>query len=285
MDHDEVREELELAAAEPEGIDRLMAGDTPTAQAVAGHVAGCPACAEELVRLRRAAGLIRETVRSIPPPDLRDRTLAYVREYGRVPGSAVPAGEPTPLSVAPGGAPARAGTARTGGTRRLGWIAAVAAAAIVSIVATSVVLEGRFEERLARSDAAAQGLARVTAATVALGVEPDATRVELAEAGGATNAGPLAGTLLFSPSSAELVVIATGLTEPTGDREYRCWVEIDGVRSPVGKMFFGGELAYWAGRVDAVEGLRPGSTFGVSLVDVSSEALDTEPVLEGRVGG
>ena len=54
MDHDATREQLELAAVEPGGLDRLMAGDTATAQAVAAHLAGCPACTEELARLERA---------------------------------------------------------------------------------------------------------------------------------------------------------------------------------------------------------------------------------------
>ncbi len=40
MDHEETREQLELAALEPGGLERLMAGDTPLAQAVAGHLAG-----------------------------------------------------------------------------------------------------------------------------------------------------------------------------------------------------------------------------------------------------
>ena len=35
MDHDATREQLDLAAAEPGGLERLMAGDTATAQAVA----------------------------------------------------------------------------------------------------------------------------------------------------------------------------------------------------------------------------------------------------------
>ena len=42
MDHDQVREQLELAAAEPGGLERLMAGDTAAARAVAAHLAGCP---------------------------------------------------------------------------------------------------------------------------------------------------------------------------------------------------------------------------------------------------
>ena len=44
---------MEIAAAEPDGLDRLMAGDTSEAAAVAGHLAGCEACAGELMRLRR----------------------------------------------------------------------------------------------------------------------------------------------------------------------------------------------------------------------------------------
>ena len=42
MDHDATREQLELAAVEPGGLERLMAGDTVAAQAVAAHVAGLP---------------------------------------------------------------------------------------------------------------------------------------------------------------------------------------------------------------------------------------------------
>ena len=48
MDHSEVRELLQDAAVEPGGLERLMAGDTPTAAVVAGHLAGCPDCADEL---------------------------------------------------------------------------------------------------------------------------------------------------------------------------------------------------------------------------------------------
>src|SRR6185295_16671921 len=51
----EVGERMGLAALEPEGLDRLMAGDTLDAAAVATHLAGCPACREELGRLRRTA--------------------------------------------------------------------------------------------------------------------------------------------------------------------------------------------------------------------------------------
>ncbi|MEJ7749701.1 MAG: hypothetical protein WKF56_10385, partial [Candidatus Limnocylindrales bacterium] len=80
MDHDDVTEALELAAVEPGGLARLMAGDTPTAGAIAGHLAGCQPCSGELERLRRAAPLLRDVVRTSPPADLRERTLAFVLE-------------------------------------------------------------------------------------------------------------------------------------------------------------------------------------------------------------
>ncbi len=44
MDHETTRDALDLAAAEPGGLDRLMAGDTPEAMAVAAHLAGCASC-------------------------------------------------------------------------------------------------------------------------------------------------------------------------------------------------------------------------------------------------
>ena len=101
MDHDATREELELAAAEPGGLERLMAGDTATAQAVAAHLAGCEPCSDELARLQRSAPLIRAAVRELPPDDLRARTLAAVRTQG----------VPRPLAAAPAATAALAGAA------------------------------------------------------------------------------------------------------------------------------------------------------------------------------
>src|SRR4029077_1481084 len=76
-------ERIEIAAAEPEGLDRLMAGDTPDAAAVAGPLAGCPSCASELVRIRRTAAIARDVISAEPDPALRERTLAFVRAVGR----------------------------------------------------------------------------------------------------------------------------------------------------------------------------------------------------------
>ena len=79
------------------------------------------------------------------------------------------------------------------------------------------------------------------------------------------------------------MVVASGLTQPAAGLEYRCWVEVDGKREKVGKMFFNQDLAFWVGPSPAVAGLSTGATFGVSLVDAAGSAVDTDPVLLGEL--
>ena len=278
MDHDEVREQLELAATEPAGIDRLMAGDTPLAAAIAAHLAGCPSCTDELDRLRRAAIIIGDAVRTTPPPELRERTLAFVREVGRI-REAAPEAAPAPVAAAGAALPVAvsAATAPAAFGRGLAWVGAIAAAVLIAVAATTFVLDRQFGERLAASEAASAGLANVTAKTVALSSQADAEQVRLA------GTEDRWGRVVYSADEGELAVVASGLIEPAGDREYRCWVEIDGERTPVGKMFFGGDLAFWAGPVETVSDLPPGSKFGVSLVDTAGSDVGEPPVLTGDV--
>jgi hypothetical protein len=287
MDHDETREQLELAAIEPAGLDRLIAGDTATAQAVAAHLAGCPDCTDELARLERASRLIAETVRESPPADLRERTLATVRALGRTRGLATattagtfetaggPVALPTPAPITTATvAPARTTTGRRAA---LGWIAAIAAAVVLSVATTSILVGGRVDQQLADQGDTIQALQEVTTATLRVTAEPDAQHVALT----GTSDPNLGGSLIFSPSTAELVVVTTGLTQPPTGQEYRCWVERNGQRERVGKMFFSGDLAYWIGPVPAVSGVSSGARFGVSLVDASGASIDTPPVLGG----
>jgi len=274
MDHDSVLEALEIAAAEPGGLDRLAAGDTPTAIAVAGHLAGCTACTLELERLRRVHDLAREVIVTTPAPELRERTLARVRSEG-VPRGASATGPSavTPFPEAPG----RTAPARPPDRRRsvLGWVAAVAAAVLISVVATSFLVSAQVGDRLAAQDQAIEDLASVTTSTLKVMAQPDAERVALVSPTGADTSG----TLLYSPSTTELVVVATGLTDPGPGKEYRCWVSSGGQRLPIGKMFFGGGLAYWVGPSPAVADLPEGETFGVSLVDAAGATLEPDPVL------
>ena len=270
MDHDEALEHIEIAAAEPGGLERLMAGDTADAAAVVGHLAGCDPCSEELRRLSRAAPLLRDVVRTTPPPDLRDRTLAYVREHGRPRGDHLVDG--SPASDAGHGSPSAAPR-----RRRIPAWAAAAAAAIVLVVGSLGFLAGRAD--VDRYGNAVSALETVNQATIDISGDPDARRVTLASTSGTSTTG----TLLFSPSTTKLVVVASDLQTPPSGKEYRCWVEVDGKRTNVGRMFFADELAFWVGDTPEVSDLPDGATFGVSLADVGAPSLDAEPVISGEL--
>jgi hypothetical protein len=273
MDHHEALEQLELAAVEPGGLDRLMAGDTPTAAAVAGHLAGCEACADELERLRRAVPLLRDVVRTTPPPDLRERTLSFVRAAGtpRGAGAVAVAGTMVP-SVAPV-------TARRRAVGVLPWVASIAAAVVISVVASSVVIGNRVDQQLADQDRAIAGLEAVTAATLEITADPDAERVALQPTAGSD----ASGSLLFSPTTTELVVVADGLVSPPEGQEYRCWLLVDGQREDVGRMYFADDLAFWVGVTPGVAAAAPGTTFGVSLTGIDGSGPQTDPVIVGEL--
>ena len=268
MDHDDVLEEIELAAVEPGGLARLMAGDTPVAAAVVGHLAGCERCAEELRRMSRAAPLLRDVVRTTPPADLRDRTLAYVREYGR------PRGDEA--GVAAADAAAASGAVIPRRRRFPVWLAA-AAAVIVLIVGSAGFIAGRAD--VDRYGNAVNALEAVNEATLDISADPESRRVVLAS----TDGGSTTGTLLFSPETSKLVVVASDLALPPNGKEYRCWVVVDGHRKNVCKMFFADELAYWVGDTPEVSAIPDGTQFGVSLSDVGRTSLDAEPVIVGEL--
>ena len=298
MDHDEVREQLELAAVEPGGLERLVAGDTATASAVAAHLAGCEACSAELQRLERSVPLLRDTVRTTPPADLRERTLAFVAARG-IPRGATEAGSAavasavaagagdgpsivTPFPVRPAEVPAEpTATEATARSARslLPWIATIAAAVVLSVGVTTAVVGNRVDSQIAALDQQVEGLSDVTLATMSITAEPDVARVALAS----TTGTPAEGSIVFSPGTTQLVVVATGLTPPPSDMEYRCWVVIDGTRQNIGKMFFADDLAYWVGDTPAIADLPAGTQFGVSVADVGGPAPNTDPVIVGQL--
>jgi len=287
MDHAEALERIEIAAAEPDGLDRLMAGDTADGAAIAGHLAGCPACGAELVRIRRTAGIARDVIRARPDAGLRARTLAFVAgsgvprgagEHGGIGAAAVP--DARPIASPEAGPEVISATGRAP-TRprpsRLGWIAAVAAAVVVAL-GVGYLAGTPAREQLDVTQRQVALLEATTAATLRVQAQPDATRVNLEP----TGPGGQEGTLLFSPSSGELVMVATGLGRtPPGD-EYGCWVEADGTRERIGRMYWAGELWTWAGPVDGLESLPADATFGVSLGPAGG-GPGSVPVLAGEL--
>jgi hypothetical protein len=279
MDHDEVLEQLELAAVEPDGLARLVAGDTPIAAAVASHLAGCDSCSGEFQRLGRAAPLLREVVRTTPPSDLRERTLAYVREHGEPRGAAAstPAAPPA-AATTPAGPPAVADLRPRRPANLLPWVATLAAAVALALATTSFLAYQQASERLVDQEHAIADLQAVTSATLEISAQPDVKRVSLTATGTETS-----GSLLFSPASTRLVVVATGLQRPPAGQEYRCWVDRAGTRENVGRMFFAGDLAYWVGKVPVISDVAPGTTFGVSLADLQGTLVEGPPVIAGEL--
>lgn len=276
-----------------------MAGDTAGASIVAGHLAGCAECSEELERLRRSVGLIRPTVRAVPPPELRERTLAYVAALGR-PRGAIPATESGPVAgtasaVVVGAAaavPASAATAspasrvidlsgrrsgRTGRANRLGWLASLAAAVVVAVSGTTLLVNANRDATNQSLSAEIDALGDVTRWTLRVDAQSDVRRIELASA----TSPSVSGNIVFSPTSTELVMVADHLAPPPAGHEYRCWVEIGGQRTSIGKMFFGGDLAYWVGKVPEIAGIGSDARFGVSLVELGGTGAPGEPVLTG----
>jgi hypothetical protein len=313
MSHAEVRERMELATLEPDGLERLMAGDTLEAAAVATHLAGCPACLEELARLRRTAALVRQALKpgldadidpadaSWPvasavgmaeepalPPALRERTLAFVREHGvrrpilTLAQAAVMVEPPQlvdptrpvepPAPVEPAALVPMVARPSRRFLRPAAWAASIAAAIVISVVATSMFLANGHNEETA-------DLTRLAAWSIDVARAPDARQVALVSPSGA----PTVGLLAFVPSNGELVVSAHDLAVAPAGKEYRCWMEIAGRRRVVGRMFFAGGIAYWVGPVTGLGAVPSGTRFGITLVDLSGPSIDGDPVLVGSL--
>lgn len=288
MDCGETLERIEIAATEPGGLERLMAGDTADAAAVAGHLVACPACVDALARIRRTSAVIRDAVASVVDPGLRAWTLDYVRALGRErAGTAAPqepsAAPPHAATRSPGAAATpgtRPAAARSAGRRgAAAWVAGIAASAVVAAGLTAAVVLPARDAEIARQAEDIAFLARVSAWTVRVESRPDARRVVLA------GTDDDAGTLLYSPSSGELVVVAAGLESPPPDTEYGCWVESKGEQRWIGRMRFGGEVAGWAGPVQGLDELDADAVFRVSLDGRRTDAPSGEATSEPRLWG
>ncbi len=301
MEHAEVLEQIEIAAVEPDGLDRLMAGDTPAAAAVAGHLAGCPDCVAELARIRRTATIAREVIHAQPDPGLRERTLAFVRAVGRDRGSAAAASAAIarpaaaasaaiagPASASPGEdmvvsprpsavTPPAASFSRATGPSRWPWLAAAAAIVIVAAGIGYLAGGAAVTQRVADRDAEIALLRDAATTTMRIQQQPDARKVALTSTSPGAGA---SGSLVFSVGKGELVAVATGLPEPGDGQEYGCWVETAGQRVWLGRMYRAGDVWTWAGPVQGLDGLASDAVFDVSIGPAGGGG-DGTPVLTG----
>jgi hypothetical protein len=151
----------------------------------------------------------------------------------------------------------------------------MAAALVVAVTGTALLVNANHAASTQALADEVDALGDVARWTLRVDAQPDVRRIVLASATGM----PATGSLVYSPSSTELVVVAEDLPPAAAGHEYRCWVDVDGHRTGVGKMFFGGDLAYWVGDVKSVAGLPPTARFGVSLVDLGATDAPGEVVL------
>ena len=300
MEHADVLELIEIAAAEPEGLARLTAGDTPESAAVAGHLAGCDGCTADLARTARTSTIAREAIREQPDPALRARTLAFVREVGidrsarsasavgprLVPASGAattqivaptPVVAPAPVIAAapdpgPGPAPVAVLAPRTARSRTPWWaaagVAAVLIAGVAGFAAGGAGNTGNPSDNPAVAMAAAQ-------TTMHIAEQQDAVHLALASTGG----GMAKGNVIYSPTTGELSMSATGLTPAPAGAEYACWVEQNGQRRRIGLMYVEGHDGTWAGPVSGLADLGPGAAFGVTVVPAAGGT--GTPILRG----
>lgn len=285
MDHAAAHEELADLALEPHRLRRLADDTSPGAAALRAHLAGCADCRAELDAWRRVyAGLdmasadAATSLRSLEPSEppgpsrtLRERTLAAVRvAEEQVPAASAASGaaagrDPSSRvgsvpSEDAGAVALLAGTPRPprrfGGLGRFGWLAA-AAALIVAVGLGALLVQRTGEADQARLEAGE--LAAATATLDRILAEPTHWVVTLHTADGAAG-----GTLAWSAS--DVVVLTSALTPAMPGTTYRCWIERDGTRTPVGTMSFSEGVGYWAGSATSWGALQKGSRFGVTAI-------------------
>ena len=163
----------------------------------------------------------------------------------------------------------------------MGWLAAAAVLILVSGGVTGFAVASFRDTAQRQASFEPEGLPEVAAWTVRLDRQPDVRHVLLT--GNAAGGGTTFGTLMFSPRTHELVVIADGLPEPPPGHEYRCFVEVAGSRQRLGKMYVSGDLAYWAGAAVVLGNVPSGSLFGVTLVDVANTGGAGPTILSGTL--
>jgi hypothetical protein len=279
MDHAEAHELLADLALEPSNVGTASAPDDNDLLSL--HVATCEICRADLLAWRNTHRAIEDALAT--PDGGRRRMADLVTEAPITP----PASLRTAIAAIPGATsgeqidamPAPVAIHEAAARRRVSWrrAAPILAAAAVLVIAVAALRDQAVS--LDASRAETHELSQVTAVLGRLLSEPNHRVVSLAAADG-TKEGSVAW------SNHDLAVITTALTEPSAGEVYRCWIERDGVRSPVGKMWFVGNLAYWTGSLDgwATISLDHGGRFGVSL-EPATGGTAGQPVLTADLPG
>jgi hypothetical protein len=299
MQHAEAYERLSDLSLEPGNLARLDDDRSSAARALRSHLAECPRCSDDVAAWRRTWALVGmaladsaegtaagNAVEAVPDDlralaSLRSVTLAAIAAEGRRRDGIMPSGPegrrsggstsgqatgPAPVDR-PVGARSRRATPRR---RWIPWVA-MAAALVIALGAGSVAWT-RLRD-LDQAQAENSGLTTTMATIDRVLATPDHWVVTLR-----TPDGTAGGTVAWS--GAEIAVVTTTVPSPSRGASYRCWVERDGVRTPIGPMWFSGSTGYWAGPIGGWGSLlSPGARLGVSLIPAGDSPAT--PVLVG----
>ncbi|HEY8199171.1 MAG TPA: hypothetical protein VIF44_05330 [Candidatus Limnocylindrales bacterium] len=289
MDHAEAHERIADLALEPRRVIDLETDPAPESQALLAHVRTCTACRADLDAWRRTHEAVMATASLADPataganepagrPDLPTSEggpqppASLRRAVAAIPGHALrPIGDEAPRL------PAWIGPQAPPASRRSRWrLPAMAAVLVIGLV---VGLGAVMADQVGRADIARHQVDQLVGLSKSVDrVLRDADHTAISLVG---LDGEPAGTAAWS--SAEIVVMSTALTPPGVGAEYRCWVEHDGQRTPIGAMRFADGVAYWWGPMDRYDDLPfEGGRLGVSL-EVTGQPGSGAPVLLGEL--
>jgi hypothetical protein len=191
----------------------LDAVDDIERAAFARHLAECEACTAEVAELREVAELLGELAEQPPPPALRANVLAAARQTPQQTGPDVP--PPARPVLGPR-------TRRSGRTRPTWLVAAVAAAAavVLSVTGTAVVLNSVMDHRLQDLDRQVQALQGEQARIYAIMQARDAVMIgnSLPQGGGRIAAA-------LSTIEQGGVAMFAGLKLPPPGQVYQLWLD------------------------------------------------------------
>jgi len=176
------------------------------------HLAACADCRDEVASLRDSAWMLGSLTDTAPPPELRDRLLAGIKEIRPLPPETTPkhraveAPEPSDESS---------------GRRRFGWRTFAAAAAVLAVVGSGTVaaVELIREDSIQTMSTAERVLNAKDATTVAVDLPGDARA-----------------RVVRSVSENRAVLVTSDMPAAPAGKVYELWLQHDEVMVPAGLM-------------------------------------------------
>lgn len=181
------------------------------------HLAVCADCRDEVASLRDSAWMLGSLTDTAPPPEMRDRLLAGIKEIRPLPPE-------TPAM--PEDVPERSDTSSG---RRFGWRTFAAAAAVLAVVGTGTVAA----VELIRDDSSQT----MTTAERVLSAK-DATTVAVDLPGKAR------ARVVRSVSENRAVLVTSGMPAAPAGKVYELWLQHDDVMVPAGLMPAGSDQTF-----------------------------------------